>query len=287
MSLFKEISPFIRFGVTQSPMLSAPDFCNVDITAYDHRIFYCIEGSGNIYINNIKYELKPYSILIWNSGLSYRINPKDKNFTCYTVNFDYFDTGNNISTPIKPQGNNLFNPEKVYEKNIKFEDNEYFENVIYINDFQEAEETVRELVTTYRQNFNFSKLFLKGITISLFKKVLEKIQKTNVSSNKENIYEIVKYIHDHYKDNISNEDLAKLFNFHPNYLSTLFLENTGTTLHKYIIKYRLSRALKLLVTTNMSLGDICDHVNIKDQHYFSRIFKKYYGVPPSKFKQKL
>ena len=287
MSLFKEINPYVRFSVTQSPMLSAPDFCDIDIKAYDHRIFYCIAGMADIYIKNIKYVLKPHSILIWRSGLTYRISPKDKNFTCYTVNFDFFDNENYKGTPIPPQGVNLFDPEKIHEKNIEFEDNEYLSDVIYINDFQEAEETMEEIVTTYRQNFNFSKLFLKGITISLFKKVLEKIQKTNISSNKENIYEIVKFIHANYKDNISNEQLAKLFNFHPNYLSTLFLENTGHTLHKYIIKYRLSRAMKLLVTTNMSLGDICDHVNIKDQHYFSRIFKKYYGLPPSKFKQKL
>ena len=47
-------------------------------------------------------------------------------------------------------------------------------------------------------------------------------------------------------------------------MSKLFLENTGYTLHNYIIKYKLSRAVKLLMSTDLPIAVICEKVNISD-----------------------
>ena len=84
---------------------------------------------------------------------------------------------------------------------------------------------------------------------------------------------------------ITNEMLANKFSYHPNYLSKLFFEKTGYSLHNYIIRYRLSRAVKKLMASSETIKEICEYVNIPDQHYFSRIFKKYYGITPQQMRK--
>ena len=284
---FANIRPLVRFSATQNLFNSGSFLIDQEVVAYDNRIYYCIQGTGTLFINNEKYNIKPHTIVIWKSNLKYRCIPLSEDFTCITANFDYFYNENSPIKPIPPQGTKYFEEEKITEKDIFFEDNELFNNIIYIEDIPEADIAMREIVKTYREGFNFDKLFLSGLMSILFKIVIEHNQKHNTYSNKHSIHHIVTYIHDHYHENITNISIAKLFNYHPNYLSRLFLEHTGYTLHNYIIKYRLSRAVKLLMSTDLSILEICETVNILDQHYFSRIFKKYYKVSPSKFRQKV
>ena len=284
---FVNIRPLVRFSATQNLFNSGSFLRDQEVVAYDNRIYYCIQGKGILFINNEKYNIKPHTIVIWKSNLKYRCTPLSEDFTCITANFDYFYNEDSPIKPIPPQGTKYFDEEKITEKDIFFEDNELFNNIIYIEDIPEADIAMREIVKTYREGFNFDKLFLSGLMSILFKMVIEHNQKHNTYSNKHSIHHIVTYIHDHYHENITNTSIGKLFNYHPNYLSRLFLEHTGYTLHNYIIKYRLSRAVKLLMSTDLSILEICETVNILDQHYFSRIFKKYYKVSPSKFRQKV
>lgn len=282
---FKDINPFVRFAATQAIMVTVPFICDQNVYASDHRIYFCIEGSGEIYINDVKYLLKPNSILIWRAGLKYRPCPSVSNFTCITTNFDFFENKNNQIEPIPPIGARLFDKEKIIENNLFFIDNDIFNDVIYIESIPECEDTMKEIVRTFRQGFNYSNLFLKGLMIQLFKEIIENIQGDSFGEKK-SVYDVAQYIHSHFSEDLNNKIIAEVFNYHPNYLSKIFLEHTGYTLHNYIIKYRLSRALKLLMMTNLPISQICEKVNIPDQHYFSRIFKKYYLMSPSKFRQK-
>ena len=105
---FKKINPFVRFSATQTIGVTAPALCDAEVFASDHRIYFCVEGEGVIYVNNTKYILKPGSILIWRSGLVYKPCPTTSNFTCITVNFDFFETEKTQIEPIPPLGTRLF-----------------------------------------------------------------------------------------------------------------------------------------------------------------------------------
>lgn len=283
---FQDITPYVRFSATQKLANSAPYLKYAYTIAYDHRIYYCTEGEGEIYIENIKYKLKPYSLLIWRSGLRYKLERSDNNLTCITVNFDYFKNDKTPRGPIAPQGSKYFIKKDIFEPNLIFIDNKSFNDIIFIENGSDFDDLMKEIVKTYREDFIFSKTFLSGLLLTLFKKILEYIQKHNTYSDKESIHEIVKFIQANYRHELSNETIAAHFSYHPNYLSRLFYEHTGYTLHNYIIKYRLSRAVKLLMSSSLPISKIGEAVNIQDQHYFSRIFKKYYKISPSKFRQK-
>ena len=58
------------------------------------------------------------------------------------------------------------------------------------------------------------------------------------------------------------------------------LEETGLTLTEYITKYRLERAQSLMRDTAVPLTQIAEQTGYSDVSYFSRSFKKYFGVSP-------
>ena len=53
----------------------------------------------------------------------------------------------------------------------------------------------------------------------------------------------------------------------------------------YIKKIRMETAAELLLTTNMTAAEVAYKVGFEDQYYFSKSFKKYYGLPPSQYRK--
>jgi AraC-like DNA-binding protein len=60
----------------------------------------------------------------------------------------------------------------------------------------------------------------------------------------------------------------------------LFRKSIGVPLHKYITQVRLKEARRLLKYSSESISQIAYSVGYDDPLYFSRIFKRYYGVSP-------
>lgn len=97
---------------------------------------------------------------------------------------------------------------------------------------------------------------------------------------------IEKYIRDHYMDALSLDVLAEKVFLTPHYLSSIFSQEKGIGLNKYIKKVRMDKAEQLLTTTNMKIGDICEAVGYTNLSYFCKIFRNEYGVTPEKYREK-
>ena len=63
-------------------------------------------------------------------------------------------------------------------------------------------------------------------------------------------------------------------------------ELMGMSPNDYLRKCRMERAAELLQSSNQNIGEICSMVGIPDAQYFSRVFKSYFGVPPSSYREK-
>ena len=59
----------------------------------------------------------------------------------------------------------------------------------------------------------------------------------------------------------------------------------GMSPNDYIRKIRMEAAAELLLTTNMTAAEIAYKVGFEDQYYFSKSFKKYFGLPPSQYRR--
>ena len=71
------------------------------------------------------------------------------------------------------------------------------------------------------------------------------------------------------------------------YLSRLFKKETGETFLDYLTKFRLKKACILLTQNEYRIYEIASEVGINDSGYFSQVFRKYYGMTPSEYRNKL
>lgn len=97
---------------------------------------------------------------------------------------------------------------------------------------------------------------------------------------------VEKYIHEHYMDGLSLDILADKVYLTPHYLSSIFSQETGVGINKYIKKVRMDKAEELLRETNMKINDICKAVGYTNLSYFCKTFRNEYGVTPEKYRDR-
>lgn len=117
------------------------------------------------------------------------------------------------------------------------------------------------------------------------KKVINKLSEIGKTNNKFDINEIIIYVDTHYSEDIYVEKLAEIFNISDNYLSKVFKNSTGVSLHSYLSNLRILKSKKLLVETDLSVIKIGEMVGFSTHSTFFRIFKKFEGVNPTQFRE--
>lgn len=92
------------------------------------------------------------------------------------------------------------------------------------------------------------------------------------------------YIQENYRySDLSVEKVASEIFFSPSYLTLLFKKELGMTINDYIIKVRMLEAKNLIEHGDIKLSKVAEMVGYSDISYFSKSFKKFFGVPPSEF----
>ena len=95
------------------------------------------------------------------------------------------------------------------------------------------------------------------------------------------------YIEENFRRDISLDDVSREVDISPYYFSTLFKQETGRNFIEHLTEIRLKNARDLLQNSQLSIKEICVQSGYSDPNYFSRIFKKYEGVTPSEFRERL
>lgn len=93
---------------------------------------------------------------------------------------------------------------------------------------------------------------------------------------------VIYFLENHYTEDITLEQLARDHYVSPAYLSRIFKETTDMSPINYLIQIRLKNANALLKNEDTTVKEIAKAVGYDDAYHFSKLFKKYYGVSPSK-----
>ena len=64
----------------------------------------------------------------------------------------------------------------------------------------------------------------------------------------------------------------------------MFKKETGKSFVSYVTDYRMEQAARLLIETNEKSYVIAQKVGYTDPNYFSYVFKRKFGVSPSKYR---
>lgn len=93
------------------------------------------------------------------------------------------------------------------------------------------------------------------------------------------------YIQEHYKENITRNDVAASVFLTPEYFAKMFKAETGIVIKDYINQCRIDKAKDLLRNSNASVSMIASEVGFDNFSYFSTIFKKLTGTSPQLFRK--
>lgn len=91
------------------------------------------------------------------------------------------------------------------------------------------------------------------------------------------------------KESYSNPNLTigllcKELSISTSYFSAIFKKHRGKTFLEYLTEIRIEKAKELLKTTNLKTYEIAERVGYPDSHYFSLLFRKTVGIPPTAFR---
>ena len=111
---------------------------------------------------------------------------------------------------------------------------------------------------------------------------MDKSQRTKQLKKINRINSIIQYINEHYSEQLSPNTLSTILNLDENYFCHFFKNETGLPFVDYLNRLRIEKSKELLSKTNLSISQIANTVGFNDSNYYSRIFKKYTGIPPKK-----
>ncbi len=132
------------------------------------------------------------------------------------------------------------------------------------------------------------------VTLEELERHLEEVLKTvfTAADSKPNaadqysaeVLQSLSYIQDNYSKKISLASVADHVGLSSGYLCRIFKDETGVSINSYINNLRMTRAGELLADKNSYIKEVAISVGFEDQLYFSRLFKRYYGVTPSEYR---
>ncbi len=159
----------------------------------------------------------------------------------------------------------------------KFNQNKAFEetDINYMDCFQ-----LMNRFETIQSMFNYIKETVEEVV-----KMKEQHDLSHIQANI-NFKDLLAYINDHYKEEIVLKELAGRFHINHTYCSELFRKYVGITFNKYLTSLRMKMARSLLDESSLSVDDVCYKVGYKDYFHFIKVFKKFYGITPSKYKKR-
>ena len=228
----------------------------------DIEIQVCTKGSGTVLINGEAYSFCENDIAVINSELMHHTGT-DKNltYTCLIVSADF-------CLRLGIEYNEL-----VFEPIIKNS------KIVSLID---------ELKTVYlSEEENFKAFKCNSIIVEIFKELLlfhSAQSSVKIATNKsfEKVKEAINYIKENYQNKITLDELSDFVHIDKFTLCHNFKKATGQTVVQYINNYRCQKSVGF-IEKGYSVAEASLRCGFENPSFFTKTFKKYMGVLPSKY----
>lgn len=268
--LLKDCNPFIRIAQTQPAVLERTG----PRKAYDYRLFYILENSGSILIEGIRHDICPDTMIVIPPATAYDFQGRLK--TC-VLNFDITQRFSHRTQPLFPPCELEFNPDSLFETELL----EGFEHPCVLQGDISTRDTVLRIISQFNTHGKYADAAVSALLKLLFCELLGRnTDPKDLLSEK-----VMSYIRIHAASIESNEDVARVFGYHPVYLGDLIKRTTGKTLHTVITEAKLQLACRWLAGTDESIDDIAQLTGFCSRAHFCTLFKKKLGVSPTEYRK--
>ena len=237
----------------------------------DEYVFtYVAGGSAEFFVGGNRFLLKTGDMIVLPPKAAHIIASKgDEPLVQYIFHFDYYDAVNREV----PWGNNVFVATVTDAEKYDVCNN-------YLRMYKEYDER--------RPGYQ---MMLTGIALQLlipyFRAAgeLDEPEKNDAKTKSwVHIENAVSYIYKNLNHpELDNAQIAEAVGVSANYLTKLFQDHLGISLHTYMLNIRIERAKQMMYKDNKSLTEVAYLCGFSGIHVFSKIFKKIVGMSPSKF----
>ena len=149
-------------------------------------------------------------------------------------------------------------------------------------DFNEISGNVQNL---YERVTQFDENSMTNWIINMSTAISEKLRSTRNSTSRRIITDAQNIVKDRYMEpDLSLDDVCADLGVSNSYFSSSFKKETGQSFVSYLTDYRMDRAEELVLNTDEKSYKIAEKVGYQDANYFSYVFKKKFGVSPSKYR---
>lgn len=248
---------------------------NIDYHYHDfNKLIIFIKGNVTYCIEGKSYELKPYDLVLVNSGELHK--PVIQDDSEYERIIIYISPGfiNNYKTDS-------------YDLNYCFEKAKAEKsNVLRINLAQKSKlyQVCKELEHSFNEEEYASELYHNLLFLEFMIHLNRMALADNINYIVDNysndkIRQIIDYIHVHLKEEISIDSIANALYINKHYLMHLFKAETGYTIGNYITSKRLILA-KEMIQNGVSVTQACYECGYRNYSSFFRAYKKHYKDAP-------
>lgn len=284
---FDQINPVVHYA---NVIQCRPDERYGPRMIYDYQFILVLEGRGEIKTPEGLCLARPGWLFYNRPAMKHDILPDSHfPFLLAGLHFSYWDDGG-PPYPRGPYDPSHFRAERAMTPAV-FEDFEGFPCAMDCRREPALREGLLEIVREYEHRRRYGDVRLSGLLKAFLAQAAQVAAHSGPglesSETGRDGGEITAYIHTHYAEDLSYDQIGRRFHFHPNHVNRLLRAYTGCSLHQYQVDIRMKRALELLVNTQRPISRIADSVGYGDAGYFARLFRQRMGYSPSQIRRYL
>jgi YesN/AraC family two-component response regulator len=248
----------------------------------EFEIYYMLKGSRHYFIEDKIYSVKKGSLVFVNRKQIHKTSPSDGLYherILIEVHEEPFSTF--FSHICNMSLENFFlNHAGILELDSVGQN--YIETLLFnvINEIKEKSQNYEVVVM-----LKITELIIYTMRQKVANNNLPSIMTVNTAKH-EIVTQVANYIISNSTQVESLSTLSKHFYVSKCYLSRIFKEVTGLTVHEYINMNRIKRAQELLTSSSLSISEITELIGFESVTYFERVFKKYAETSPLKYRKR-
>ncbi|UJF31513.1 AraC family transcriptional regulator [Paenibacillus hexagrammi] len=251
-----EINPQIELFINRH---STPNWIIEDATTDFIDLTYIFKGRAYYSINGTVYEVNQGDLICIPKGSRRSATTDPTNLmTSYALNIHLYDLkGRDIRLP--------------------------FPFISHIGEQEELQSLYNELTFEWLKKNEGYELKARALLLLIlhyyFKSLYYKGNNLNIDKR---IQRAIRYVLSNLQKQIEVEELASISGLTTAYFGTLFKKNMGTSVKEYINRMKINNAENILLSGEFTVQEAAYKCGFEDIYYFSKLFKKIKGFPPSR-----
>lgn len=239
------------------------------------EIIRVISGTLSITLDNCNFTAKRGDVVFVNSEIVHGATPHECEYECLVFPLSFLKNGNRAC--------NRFLDDLI-EKNCKLA------HLPSGEDIKDVTKMLFETIKQHENGFQFIAIGLVYRLIGLFMRSDQYSYETKGLTEKDEqkvlkLKKTLTYIRENFDKEITLDDMALAAGFSTKYFCSFFKELTGKTPVEYLNSYRVERACRKLLGSDLSITQIAYGSGFNDLSYFIKTFKKIKGSSPSIYRK--